>query len=726
MSSDSTQDEDELLHALFEESFEEESEVLKDNPFFDSLREDEKRYSDYTLIASGGMKNIFKVFDKKTGRHVALARLRDEIPVEIYENFLLEARLTSLLEHPNIISVHDIGINAQDEPYFTMELKVGDSLKTILKSLQNRQSQYIEKFSLHDLLNIFTKICDAVAYAHSKSVIHLDLKPGNIQIGAYGEVLVCDWGLGKVIGNTVFNNYEDLMLNPDFLNDITLTGQIKGTLGFMAPEQTKPDGNKSPLCDIYSLGAILYSILAHKPPIDGSKEEMIERTRQGYIDSLNVNSFQEKIPHSLIAVSQKALALNPQDRYQSVHEIRQEIDQYLKGFSTKAENAGLAKEFTLFIKRHKAPCTLAFCFIFFAIIATSLFITNLNKSIYSELQARELAERASQKSREAQAIAERESTRSQEALALTERANKRSTEAMQLFEIQKEKAERVLRLYEAEKNSRNDLLRDAAKKFMTHIYKLTDVDVYHSPEFALDFALKTINRTESDQKEAIPEIFLKQKAYILFIKQDFQGSLDCQDSFEQIRAMAQLCLDLPRKDDLIHPDFIEEFFERCSKVPYGHFGALAVKMLAYDGAMRKDVVDHSRFVHALLKFKNRNWTNAKFEFDPTAKHLRVSGERLLTTGDKITDPRTGSASSFISYFDYLQLQSLDLSQSDFFSLNQQQELKIKKLNISNTLVTNLKAIQEMPHLQELIINYDQFPTQSLQKIPSHIKVTYIK
>lgn len=726
MNPDSQLSEDDLLHALFEESFEEESEVLKENPFFHSLLEDEKRYTDYCLIATGGMKNIFKVFDKKTGRHVALARLRDEIPVEIYENFLLEARLTSLLEHPNIISVHDIGLNSKDEPYFTMELKVGDSLKDIIQSLHNQQSEYVQKFSLHDLLNIFIKICDAVAYAHSKSVIHLDLKPGNIQIGTYGEVLVCDWGLGKVIGNTVFNNYEDLMLNPDFLNDITLTGQIKGTLGFMAPEQTEQNGDKSPLCDIYSLGAILHSILTYQPPLSGSKEEMIERTRQGDLDLAVQNSSQTKIPHSLIAVSQKALSLEPKDRYQSVHELKQEIDQYLKGFSTKAENAGPAKELQLFIKRHKITCSLAFCFIFIALTGTSLFIKNLNKSIYSELQAREIAERASQESREAQAIAERESARSQEALSLAERANERSVESMKLFEAQKEKAEKAFRLYEIEKLSRDEYLRDATKQFMVHIYKLTDVDVFNNPVHALDFALRSIDNTINKQKEATADIFLNQKSYILFIKQDFQAVLKCEKPFEPIYEMAQLCSEIPIKNELIHPDHFPEFFEKSISVRYGHFSILSVKMLAYDGATRKNKLDHSRFVHELIKQKNRNWKNPEFEFKHKTKHLRLSGKNLINLAAHITDKRTGSSSSFFSYLTYLKLKSLDLSQSDFFDLQQIQNLELTQLNISNTLVTNLSPLDEMPHLQELIVNYDQFPPQSLQQIPSKIKITYTK
>ncbi|WDE98178.1 protein kinase [Lentisphaera profundi] len=720
-------DED-LLHSLFAESCEDEvQEALEDNPFFLNLQENQKRYSSHELIASGGMKNIYKVFDKKTGRHIALARLKDEIPVEAYEAFLLEARLTSLLEHPNIITVHDIGINHDGKPYFTMELKIGDSLKTIISSIQNQQGNYKEKFTLHELLTIFSKICDAVSYAHSRSVIHLDLKPGNIQIGSFGEVLVCDWGLGKVIGHSTFDNYEDLALNPDFLNDITLTGQIKGTLGFMAPEQAEKNGAKTPLCDIYALGAILYSLLSHHPPIEGSKDEMLKLTKLAEIEPLRHNSFGDNIPQSLAAVATKALSLDPKQRYQSAFEIRQEIDLFLKGFSTKAEQASLGKEFHLFIKRHAISCSLALAFLITALIGTSIFIRNLNTSVKNELHAREIAERESQKSRESQMIAERESQRSLEALAMAERARNRSKEAMLLFETQQQKAEKALSLYEKEKDSRNDYVRDLSKKFMVHIYKLTDVDVFTSPVQSLELALKTISQMEHDQKDAIPVIFLQQKGYIQFIMQNFADAAQCESSFPQVKAMAALCLDLPRENNLLRPQAFSEFFQLCSRVRYGHFAPhMASKMLAYDGSKRKNIKHHSQFVHELIKFRNHNWKNGLFEFDPKSKHLKISGKKLITIGAVYSDHRTGYKNVYFSYFSYLGLQSLDLSHSDFFKLDEIQNLKITKLDISHTLVTNLRPLAELARLQELVINYEQFPNKTLQNIPSHIKITFVK
>ena len=150
----------------------------------DSLATATERYTHKELLATGGMKEIYKVYDTKMKRFIAMARLIPDSDEELAEVFLKEAALTASLEHPNIISVYDFGINENLDPFFTMELKVGESLDEIIDE---------EKADLNELLEIFVKVCDAISYAHSNNVIHLDLKPDNIQVGKYGEVQVCDW-----------------------------------------------------------------------------------------------------------------------------------------------------------------------------------------------------------------------------------------------------------------------------------------------------------------------------------------------------------------------------------------------------------------------------------------------------------------------------------------------------------------------------------------------------
>ena len=163
----------------------------------------EDRYQESKIVDQGGMKKIIKTTDSLTSRSVAKALLIDYEDEDKVERFLKEARLTAALEHPNIIPVYDIGFDEKEGPYFIMKLVGGRNFATILKSLSSKNSAESpassESFSLQDLMDIFLKICDAVAYAHSKGIVHLDLKPENIQIGEYGEVLVCDWGLAKIL-----------------------------------------------------------------------------------------------------------------------------------------------------------------------------------------------------------------------------------------------------------------------------------------------------------------------------------------------------------------------------------------------------------------------------------------------------------------------------------------------------------------------------------------------
>ena len=147
----------------------------------------EERYDVRELKGSGGLKNIYLAYDRKSGREVALAKLKSEQTDENVELFLREARMTALLEHPNIIPVYDVGFT--DEPFFTMKFIHGQSLSQIIAK--------DKELSLTDILRNFNKICDAIAYAHSRGIVHLDLKPENIFFDGFGEVIVLDWGISR-------------------------------------------------------------------------------------------------------------------------------------------------------------------------------------------------------------------------------------------------------------------------------------------------------------------------------------------------------------------------------------------------------------------------------------------------------------------------------------------------------------------------------------------------
>ena len=320
----------------------------------------QEKYIFRKSIGRGGMKMVIQVKDRDTMRDIAMAVFPDAAhrPAADLRRFIDEARITASLEHPNIVPVHDIGIDATGAPYFTMKLLRGETLASVLKKLNSGDPEYRKLYTLPALLRIFNRVCDAVAFAHSKGVIHLDLKPENIQIGDFGEVLLMDFGLAKIISKADEDEKKEapVYTNQTYIPGVTIDGITKGTPGYMAPEQAAGKNSlKDFRSDVYSLGAILYSIATYQNPLakqDNMKQMMLD-TVKGNIIPPRERAPERMIPIGLDAVIRKAMSVRLPSRYQSVKELRDEIRAFLAGFPTQAEKAGLAKQFLLFIRRNK-------------------------------------------------------------------------------------------------------------------------------------------------------------------------------------------------------------------------------------------------------------------------------------------------------------------------------------------------------------------------------------
>ncbi len=328
-----------------------------ENLFKDLTQKPEKKYAFIQSIDQGGMKRILRVKDKDTSRDIAMAvLLSHNSSIEDKNRFIKEAKITAMLEHPNIVPVHDIGLDASGSPYFTMKLLKGETLSDIIKKLKAGDKKYLERYNLKSLVWSFRRVCYAVGFAHSKGVIHLDLKPENIQFGKHGEVLLLDWGLAKLIKDddndvTILDNHKEINANIN----VTLDGVAKGTLGYMAPEQAAGENSKkNETTDIYALGAILYTLLTYeKSIIKRSSSKMLNDTILGNIIPPKERAPDKVIPSTIEAVAVKAMALYPEDRYQSVNEFINDINSYLTGFATHAEKASTFKKTGLFFIRHK-------------------------------------------------------------------------------------------------------------------------------------------------------------------------------------------------------------------------------------------------------------------------------------------------------------------------------------------------------------------------------------
>ena len=292
------------------------------------------RYKFIRSIGFGGMKGVLLVHDSDTDRDVAMAMIPDfrDRPLRDLNRFVREAKITAKLEHPNIVPVHDIGVDGSGSPYFTMKYLHGETLAAILRKKHNKENT---DYSLDRLLQVLIRICNAVAFAHSKEICHLDLKPANIICGEYGEVQVIDWGLAAAGKN-------------DFSS-----GLLQGTPGYMSPEFIRSRGkvHPGPAADIYAIGAILYAMLTNEIPFRGqSQQEILRRQLEGRIAAPHIEH--SNVNHGLEAICMKALSVNPEERYQSVNEMRRDIVACIAGYPTKAENPSRLRKFMLYVKRH--------------------------------------------------------------------------------------------------------------------------------------------------------------------------------------------------------------------------------------------------------------------------------------------------------------------------------------------------------------------------------------
>jgi len=278
-------------------------------------------------LARGGMGVVFRGHQNSLNREIAIKQLLPEISGEYKERFINEALVTAYLDHPNIVQVHELGISSEDEPLLCMKLVQGISWKEKLSTRLTHTTARQRDVDHEEQLKTLLSVCDATGYAHSKGILHLDLKPDNIMIGEFGEVMLMDWGIAVEYQQNA--SEDNRTINADQVD------QPMGTPGYMAPELANGDGSAiSPRTDIYLLGAILYEILMGKPP--HQKEGLwptVLSARDGKIPS-----FKRSVPKELRRICSKALAKVPRDRYGDVAQFKDDLGLYL---ATRESKKGL-------------------------------------------------------------------------------------------------------------------------------------------------------------------------------------------------------------------------------------------------------------------------------------------------------------------------------------------------------------------------------------------------
>jgi serine/threonine-protein kinase len=302
----------------------------------DHVPEPFERYNLIRLHARGGLGQVWLARDGTLGRHIALKELRPEKAENpsVQARFLREARITGQLEHPGIIPIYELARRGSDQqPYYTMRFVKGWTLAGAARAYhQKRQAGQADSLELLSLLNSFVTVCHTVAYAHSRGVIHRDLKGENIVLGDFGEVVVLDWGLAKLTGRDEAEaDTWPADVDPEGLRaaDLTVQGQTLGTPAYMAPEQAAGRLDLiGPLTDVYGLGAILYEILTGQPPFTGSDTpEVLRRVREE--EPIPPRRLCPDTPPALEALCLRALAKRPEDRWTEAGELAQQVQQWL-------------------------------------------------------------------------------------------------------------------------------------------------------------------------------------------------------------------------------------------------------------------------------------------------------------------------------------------------------------------------------------------------------------
>jgi serine/threonine-protein kinase len=348
------------------------------------------RYTLTTLHAKGGIGQVWLARDSEMGREVALKELRPEQAGDdrALRRFLLEAKITGRLDHPGVVPVYELATIQGDgeRPYYTMRFIRGRTLADAIAAYHKRRAEgRARRTDLLELIQAFVGVCNTVAFAHSKGVIHRDLKGQNIVLGEFGEVILLDWGLAKLLDAPKEDDEPDdeppdplataAWAEADAPADEALTaaGQVLGTPGFMAPEQA--EGRRERIgraTDVYGLGAILYAILTGKPPFEGANaREVLRKVREEA--PTPPRRLNRDAPRPLEAACLKAIARVPEARYASAAALAEDVKHWVADEPVSAWREPWTTRARRWIGRHRTGVVAAVSVLFVAAVGLTVF-----------------------------------------------------------------------------------------------------------------------------------------------------------------------------------------------------------------------------------------------------------------------------------------------------------------------------------------------------------------